>query len=46
MSDTLRESMKEIVRVASGDKQVANDDTEGMAWIDKFARAALAASQG
>lgn len=39
--DALREALEEIVRVASGEKQVAVDDTEGMAWIDKFSRAAI-----
>ena len=38
----LREVLAEIVAVASGEEQVAADDTEGMAWIDKTARAALA----
>jgi len=38
----LEEALKEIVEVASGEKQVANDDTEGMEWVDKRARRALA----
>jgi hypothetical protein len=42
VTPTFRLELEEIVRVASGEKQVANDDTEGMAWIDKFARKALA----
>lgn len=37
----LREALAEIRQVASGEKQVAQDATEGMAWIDK--RAALEA---
>ena len=42
MSEKLREALEEIRQVASGEKQVAMDDTEGMAWIDKRAQAALA----
>lgn len=38
----LREALEEIVAVASGERQVAVDDTEGMEWIDKRARKALA----
>ena len=38
----LREALEEIVAVASGERQVAVDDTEGMEWIDKRARQALA----
>ena len=38
-------ALEEIVAVASGERQVANDDAEGMAWIDKRARAALASTQ-
>lgn len=41
----LRAALEHIVAVASGEKQVANDDTEGMAYIDKYARAALAAHE-
>jgi|SRR5882724_7131704 len=37
-------ALKRIVAVASGEEQVAVDDTAGMAWIDKFARAALEAA--
>lgn len=44
--DALREALEEIVRVASGEKQVSVDDTEGMEWIDKFARAAIAKDRG
>jgi len=40
--DALQSAMQEIVEVASGERQVADDDTEGMAWIDKRARRALA----
>jgi hypothetical protein len=40
--DKLREGLEEIVAVASGERQVANDDTEGMEWIDRRARQALA----
>jgi len=40
--DKLREALEEIVAVASGERQVAVDDTEGMEWIDKRARQALA----
>jgi hypothetical protein len=43
MSDELKKALEEIVAVASGERQIADDDTEGMAWIDKRARAALAA---
>src|ERR1700685_1103315 len=39
--DALREALEEIVAVASGERQVAVDDTEGMEWIDKRARRAL-----
>jgi hypothetical protein len=38
----LRKALEEIVAVASGERQVAVDDTEGMEWIDKRARKALA----
>jgi hypothetical protein len=38
----LRKALEEIVAVASGEKQVADDDTEGMAWIDKLGRRTLA----
>ena len=34
-------ALKQIVSVASGEIQVAIDDTDGMAWIDRYARAAL-----
>lgn len=37
----LREALETVVSVASGERQVADDDTGGMAWIDRFARAAL-----
>jgi hypothetical protein len=40
--DTVIAAMRVIVTVASGEKQVAIDDTGGMAWIDKFARETLA----
>lgn len=33
----LRDALEEIRQVASGEKQVAIDDTEGMEWIDKRA---------
>jgi len=42
----MRAALEEIRQVASGEKQVAIDDTEGMAWIDKRAQAALASSEG
>lgn len=29
------EAIEDIRQVATGEKQVANDDTEGMAWITK-----------
>jgi len=41
----MRAALEEIRQVASGEKQVAIDDTEGMAWIDKRAQAALASPQ-
>ncbi len=41
--DKLIEALQEIIEVASGERQVAEDDTEGMAWIDKRARAAVRA---
>lgn len=41
----LLEALREIVSVASGEKQVAFDDTEGMGWVDKRARAALKATE-
>jgi hypothetical protein len=37
----LRDALQTIVDVASGEQQVADDDTAGMAWIDKYARDAL-----
>lgn len=37
----LVEALKIIQSVASGERQVAVDDTDGMAWIDKYAREAL-----
>lgn len=37
------EALGEIAAVASGEKQVATDDTEGMDYIDKLARAAITA---
>jgi len=37
----LAEALIEIQQIASGEKQVAMDDTEGMAVIDKIANAAL-----
>jgi len=40
-ANNMRAALEEIVLVASGKNQVAQDDTEGMAWIVKFARAAL-----
>ena len=43
MQDKLIEALQEIIEVASGERQVAEDDTEGMAWIDKRARAAVRA---
>ena len=43
MQDKLIEALQEIIEVASGKCQVAEDDTEGMAWIDKRARAAVRA---
>jgi hypothetical protein len=42
----LRRVLEHIVQVASGEKQVATDDTAGMAYIDKYARAALKAVNG
>ncbi|MGO8788592.1 MAG: hypothetical protein ACLQVL_14590 [Terriglobia bacterium] len=43
MQDKLIEALQEIIEVASGKCQVAEDDTKGMAWIDKRARAAVRA---
>lgn len=37
----LKAALTTIVEVSSGAEQVADDDTGGMAWIDKFARRAL-----
>lgn len=37
----LREALEEIRQVASGENQVADDDTAGMAWVDRRATAAL-----
>lgn len=39
----LVEALKQIIAVSSGERQVADNDTEGMEWINKSARAALAA---
>jgi hypothetical protein len=39
-------ALQEIIEVASGERQVADDDTGGMAWIDKRARAALTQASG
>ncbi len=41
--EALAKALDEIVSVASGETQVAIDDTDEIAWIDKYARAALAA---
>lgn len=38
----LVEAVETILAIASGENQVAQDDTEGMAYIDRQARAALA----
>lgn len=43
--NTFRKALEEIIAVASGERQVANDDTEGIAWIDKRARTALASQE-
>ena len=37
--------IEEIRQVASGERQVAADDTEGMAYIDKLCQKALAANR-
>ena|SRR5277367_1880978 len=37
--------LEKIIEVASGAEQVADDDTGGMEWIDKFARKARFAAQ-
>lgn len=34
-------ALHHIVEVASGERQVAIDDTDGMAYIDKYTRAVL-----
>lgn len=34
-------ALQEIIAVTSGERQVADDDTGGMEWVDKRARAAL-----
>ncbi len=39
--ERLREALRQIIAVASGECQVAEDDTGGMAWIDTHARAAM-----
>ena len=44
-NEALVEALGDIVAVASGEKEAAMDDTEGMAWIDRFARAAIAAQK-
>lgn len=44
LKDRIREleaALQEIVDVASGERQVADDDTGGMEWVDRCARAAL-----
>jgi hypothetical protein len=42
----LEEALEEIREVASGEKQVADDDTEGLAWVDKKAKSALDGGKG
>src|ERR1035437_9042794 len=37
----LREALRFAQRVASGEQQVAEDDTEGMAWIDMYVNIVL-----
>lgn len=42
-AEGIEKALKEIIDVANGENQLAQDDTEGIVWIDKFAQAALAA---